>query len=232
MSQPPKSKEDKRIAALNSYKILDTLAETSYDDLTFVASQICDTPISLVSLVDKDRQWFKSRVGLEASETPRNIAFCTHAIEGNDVFIVEDASRDARFKANPLVNGDPNIRFYAGAPLVTKEGFGLGTLCVIDRVPRILTEKKIRALEALSRQVVALLEFRKVAAELEQALNEVKMLNDMLPMCAWCRKVRNDEGFWTKVEDYLKDKSGVTTSHGICPECVKIEKEKIRKINF
>ena len=154
------SNEDERLAALHRYKVLDTLPEQGFDDLVLLASEICSTPIALISLVDADRQWFKSRIGIDASETSRSISFCGHVVAENSLLIVPDASQDERFADNPLVLGDPNIRFYAGAPLATPDQFVLGTLCVIDHQPRQLTDKQIRTLRSLSRQVVNQLELR------------------------------------------------------------------------
>lgn len=147
-------KEKARIAALHSHNILDTEGEDEYDRIVKVASYICGTPISLISLVDTDRQWFKSRVGLSINETSRDMSFCTHAIKEEGIMEINDASEDERFKDNPMVKGEPNIRFYAGTPLVTSDGYKLGTLCVIDRVPRTLTVEQKECLENLSRQVM------------------------------------------------------------------------------
>ena len=152
--------ESDSLVALDRYKILDTLPEQVYDDLTQLAADICETPIALISLVDKDRQWFKSRVGVDATETHRDISFCGHAVAESAILNVPDASLDPRFADNPLVAQDPNIRFYAGVPLITDDNFALGTLCVIDRQPRDLTEQQIRQLEALSRLVISQLELR------------------------------------------------------------------------
>jgi PAS domain S-box-containing protein len=153
--------EPERLEALHQYAVLDTPPEHAFDDLALLASQICETPISLVSLVDRDRQWFKSRVNFETTETPREVAFCAHAVTGKDLFVVPDATADRRFSDNPLVTGAEGIRFYAGAPLVTPEGHSIGTLCVMDREPRRLTLRQSAALRALSRQVVDQLELRR-----------------------------------------------------------------------
>lgn len=152
--------EATRLARLMSFNILDTPAEAEFDDLTRLASQICDTPIALISLIDAGRQWFKSRVGLDATETPRDIAFCSHAILSSDVMEVCNAEADGRFADNPLVSGDPHIRFYAGMPLIAADGHHMGTLCVIDRVPRTLNAMQLDALRILGRQVVRQMELR------------------------------------------------------------------------
>jgi diguanylate cyclase (GGDEF)-like protein/PAS domain S-box-containing protein len=163
------SNELQRLAALQGYDVLDTPAEAEFDDLTLLASIICGTPIALVSLVDQHRQWFKSSVGLAATETPRSISFCGHAInQPENILEVSNALDDVRFADNPLVLEDPNIRFYAGAPLVTTDGYALGTLCVIDTVPRQLTEKQREALMALGRQVTRLIE-KRLMSQLIQA---------------------------------------------------------------
>ena len=157
-------RERRRIAALQAFKILDTPPEDAFDELTRLAASIAGTPIALISLVDSSRQWFKSKVGLAVSETPRDVAFCAHAIEEPTLFVIPDASKDGRFAKNPLVTGDPNIRFYAGAPLITTEGHALGTICVIDYIPREFTPEQQEALQELGSLAMAHIELRQRTA--------------------------------------------------------------------
>lgn len=160
MSQKPPN-EAERLAALQAYEILDTEPEKSFDDLTALASHACEAPIALISLVDSNRQWFKSKVGLDINETERDISFCTHAIQQPQLFVVEDTVKDKRFAQSPLVAGEHKIRFYAAAPVFTSDGkHALGTICVLDRVPRELSSSQEEALLALGRQVQAQLELR------------------------------------------------------------------------
>lgn len=175
-----------RLKALHQYKILDTDPEQAFDDLTLLASQVCGTPIALISLVDEDRQWFKSRVGIDVPETSRSVSFCAHAIQQRGIFTVPDALNDARFRDNPFVRGDPHIRFYAGAPLITSDGHALGTICVIDRLPRTLTSGQTDALEALRRQTLAQLELRRNLADLRLAIDGIEKLGALVPYCAAC----------------------------------------------
>jgi GAF domain-containing protein len=172
MHVPLPKNEAARRAALASYAILDTDPEPSFDDLNHLASFICKTPIALITLVDEHRQWFKSRVGLSTEQTSRDIAFCSHAILQDDIFVVPDALEDERFRENPLVAGEPHIRFYAGVPLVNDDGYALGTLCVIDQIPRELSATEKEALKALSRLVLGQMELRRNLELLKRALND------------------------------------------------------------
>ena len=200
--------EKARLQALRRYKILDTDPENAFDDLTILASHICQTPVALISLIDSDRQWFKSKHGISVSETPREVSFCAVAIQQTDLFVVPDASKDPRFSSNPFVVSDPKIRFYAGAPFTSSDGHPLGTLCVVDVVPRALTPNQEAALLSLSRQVQAQFELRRNLIELRSALDErdhaeaerdhtiielqrsldhVKRLSGLLPACSVCK---------------------------------------------
>ena len=171
IKSPPIPDEAGRLAALQSYGVLDTPAEKDFDDLVDLAAHLCGTPIALVSLVDKDRQWFKAAYGLSATETPRDISFCGHTILKSEMLVVPDATRDERFADNPLVMGELGVRFYAGAPLMSPEGQALGALCVMDRQPRELTKVQKHALSVLSHHVMAQLELRRHARELSR-INE------------------------------------------------------------
>jgi signal transduction histidine kinase len=161
--------ERDRLAALHAYGVLDTPAESDFDDIAVLAAQLCRTPIAAVTLVDQDRQWFKARIGLEVGETAREDSFCARAMHGDEVMQVPDARLDPRFANNPLVTGEPGIVFYAGAPLVTSSGQILGSLCVIDHEPRILTPAECQGLRTLARHVIAQLELRQYARGLDAA---------------------------------------------------------------
>ena len=179
------TEENKRVRELKNYNILDTISEVDYDGITLMASLICDVPISLISFIDKDRQWFKSHRGLTINETIREYSFCSHALAfPEDIMIVPDLTKDARFQNNPFVKGDPKIIFYAGVPLVNKNGYGLGTVCVIDSKPRELTKDQLAGLVALAAQVINLLEMRRTNVELEKVTIELEKRNTELEQFA------------------------------------------------
>ncbi|MFD1143535.1 GAF domain-containing protein [Larkinella insperata] len=174
-SAPFPSDESARLQALESYNLLDSLPETVYEDITRLASEICRTPISLVSLVDKERQWFKAKQGLNVDQTPREQSFCAHAIlDPNEIFIVPDARQDERFQDNPLTTGEPHVVFYAGVPLVNPEGYPLGSLCVIDKRPRTLTDNQLASLKALAKWVATEFELKKTKEELQKSHNSLQ----------------------------------------------------------
>jgi GAF domain-containing protein len=205
--------ERKRQSALEVLKVLSDAQQSEYDDITKLVSLICGVPISAVSLLDNDRQWFKSKVGLGVSETPRDWAFCDYAIRDTVPFVVTDASKDERFIDNPLVTGEPHIRFYAGAPIIVS-GQPLGTLCVIDNVPRTLSDNQLNALETLRNSVARLIENARAVEVLTQ-------LQEIVPLCAWCNdSVRLEnaaDSEWITLTRYIHEKGNV--SHGICEDC-------------
>jgi anti-sigma regulatory factor (Ser/Thr protein kinase) len=179
--------EKARLAALHQMKVLDTEAEPAFDDLALLASHICQTPMAAITFIDTDRQWFKARIGVALTETPRSVAFCARAINHDGIFVVRDAQKNAEFRDNPQVTGDPHIRFYAGAPLLSREGHAVGALCVIDSRPRTLTRDQLSALDALRRQVEAQLELRRRIAELKASHEDVQKLTAMMPLCSTCQ---------------------------------------------
>ncbi len=233
--------EPARLAALRATEILDTPPEQEFDDTARLAAHICGTPIALVTLVDEHRQWFKSHVGIPLTETPRDVSFCAHALlNPHEPLVVPDTTADARFADNQFVVAAPHVRFYAGMPLLNGEGHALGTLCVVDQTRHDLTPMQLDALRALARHVQALLEIRQQArrlqaeiaerkrvevererliTELQTALAEVKTLSGLLPICGWCKKIRDDRGYWDSVEGYLRKHAAVQFTHGICPDC-------------
>ena len=173
-------KEIQRLKILWEYDVLDTVPEEVFDDLTELAARICEAPIALISLIDEKRQWFKSKFGLSTQETSRDVSFCAHAIQSEGLFIIPDATKDKRFAHNPLVTSDPKIRFYAGAPLITPDGHALGTLCVIDKVPRKLRPEQQQALRVLARHVMSQLELRRRARDLALAHQTKEETDDEL----------------------------------------------------
>ena len=212
--------EQERLKALSEYRILGTRPEQSYDDITHMASLVCETPIALLSLVDSDRQWFKSKVGIDAEETPRDWSFCAHAIHTDQPLIVTDALQDERFVDNPLVCGDPKIRFYAGFPLNNDAEHRIGTLCVIDRKPNKLSGNQLQIMQALSRQVVAFLDLRKRSINLLDSFCLESTPSGIISTCSYCRKAKDEKGDWVHLDQYLSRRSTLSFSHGICDNCI------------
>jgi GAF domain-containing protein len=199
MTAPIPKNEKKRLEVLWQYDVLDSVPEVVFDDLTELAASICESPIALITLVDEQRQWFKSRHGITIAETSRDVSFCAHAILHEGLFIVPDASKDERFAMNPLVTADPKIRFYAGAPLVTPDGHALGTLCVIDGIPHTLREDQKRALTILSRHVMTQLELRHRSRELARVRKEHEQMR---------RALDNFRAELARVQDILVEPKG------------------------
>lgn len=363
----PPNNEFQRLEKIREYRILDTEPEKRFDDLTYLASFICQTPVAMINLIDSDRQWTKSIVGASAPIVPRDISFCAYVISTDSMIIVEDATRDPRFSDNPLVTEEPKVRFYAGVPVHSVDGFALGTLCVLDRQPRKLSDQQLEALKSLARQVQDQMELRRnlflldiklsekerffdvlrqneelfekilessrdgflveenervlymntayarlfgrekasdmtglhlselaasedlerlldygkrrargefaptlyefkiqhstkglipvegavsdfrindshyiitsvrditdrkkaeadrenLILELREALARVKTLSGLLPICASCKKIRDDSGFWNRIEEYIEAHSQAQMTHGICPDCAR-----------
>ena len=224
------AQETERLEALKQYNILDTPSEQAFDDITSLAAFICDVPIALITFVDAERQWFKSKVGLNVDQTPRDVSFCSQCILSQEMMLVKDTFLDERFKDNPLVKLDPYIRFYAGVPLFTPNDQPLGTLCVIDRKPRGLSKSQKKALKALARQVMMQLELRRVSFQLATALDKIKIMEGLIPICSYCKGIRNDQGYWSTVEKFIEQHSDVEFTHGICNECMKVHFPEVAEV--
>lgn len=227
-----------RLQALYRYAILDTPAENEFDEYTQLAAFICDVPYSLISLVEVKRQWFKSSHGIADRESPIEHSICRHAIEQERILVIPDTTLDERTRHNPVVTGNPLYRFYAGAVLKSREGQPLGTLCVLDKKPRALSDGQIRALEILARKVMANLELRLALTSLastDSALQtvraELRTLERLLPICSSCKKIRSEDDQWQPVETYLRSRTGANLTHGYCPTCAAAYLDDLRKLS-
>jgi hypothetical protein len=184
-STTPPLDEKQRLEALKSYSILDTLPEKQYDDITKLASQICDTSISQITLVDENRQWYKSNYGVDVKEVEREKGFCTHTVQNKgDILMIPDLRKDDRFMNNPFVIGEPHATFYAGVPLTNPDGYNIGAICVIDTVPKILSDSQVESLISLSNIVMHLLELHKTEHTLGAYSRELQVRNDELKQFA------------------------------------------------
>ena len=220
-SVPLHPREPERLEALRRYRILDTAPERAFDDLTYLASFFCKTPMALVSFIDRNRQWFKSRVGFSHAQTSRGLSFCTHTILQPTVMVIPDTAADSRFRNNALVTHDPAVRFYAGAPIFSMDGLPLGALCVMDREPRTLTVGQEESLRAMSRLAGALLETRRSVGDLAVATETMNLLSQMLPVCSSCRRLQNEQGDWVSLERFVRDHAHAAGGHGTCPDCAR-----------
>jgi len=222
MIEPPTpADEQQRLEALEAWRILDSGSDEAFDDLVEIATTVFDMPVGLVSLVGEDRQWFKARKGVDVEESPREYSVCAHAItEPGRPFVAPDLREDERFRGNPLLEA-AGLRSYAGVPLVDRDGLPLGSICVMDTRPLGDTEEmdeKLDVLRRLSRQAIRLIEQRAVTRQLADALENVEKLEALVPVCAWCNSIRDDQDYWRSVEDFLKSR-GLDLTHGICPDC-------------
>lgn len=207
-----------RLEVLSRYQ-LSRESEEDFENMVALATLLCKAQTGLVSILEEDHQWFKARRNMAAPGTSRDVAFCAHTIQTNDIMVVPDAQKDPRFQDNPLVTGEPFIRFYAGVPIKSKEGPPLGTLCVIDNYPRSLTDEQQRALYHLAKLTSVLFEQRRQYVELCDAVKHIKTLEGLLPICSYCKMIRKDDNSWTPIESFLAENSEASLTHGICESC-------------
>ena len=214
----PFSEED-RLKSLEKYFLDDTSSDVALNKIVKIASVICGTQIAAVSILERDRQWFKAKVGTEISETPREYALCNYTIKGVVPVVVEDTSEDDRFKEHPLVINDPKVRFYAASPIITLEGDILGTVCAVDFTPKSLSTDKIEMLEDLADLARHTIEAHRKAQLLIQLNQNVATLGSLLPVCYKCKSVKTGRGKWELLETFLNREFGTQLSHGICKKC-------------
>jgi GAF domain-containing protein len=222
--------EPRRLAALKEYHVLDAAAEKSYEGITELAAFICNVPLSLICLKSDPLQVFKSKAVLGKNGAASCKSFCSQTISSTVPLIVHDARKDKRFANCKLVTRPPGIRFYAGFPLLDSKGAAIGTLCVMDQRLRRLTTTQRRVMQALARKVVVLIELRRVSAHLANALEQVKTLRGLIPICAWCKRIRDDDGYWNQVEAYFHAHADADFTHSICPNCLKKERTRLSRL--
>lgn len=227
MTDANTSREKERLAALQSYEILDTPPDGAFDRVTALAARYFDVPVALVSLVDEDRIWFKSRHGLEAEEIPRSPGLCASVILSDGAYVVKNAMEDPRTLANPLVAGEMGVRFYAAAPLITHDGYRLGTMNIIDFSPREFDAEGQETLKEFAGLVMDQMEVRLSARQAIASLSHIfqeterpRDLEKLITVCAWSRKIKVD-GAWVSFEEFLTERLGVSITHGIDPDTAK-----------
>ena len=217
---PKPVNEAARLRSLSEYRILGTKPEQAFDNITMMASEVCQAPIALISIIDEKRQWFKSRVGLDAPQTNRDISFCAHTILDSKPMVIEDALFDEKFKDNPLVQKEPHIRLYAGFPLKTDINHRIGTLCVIDRIPKSLTNTQYKVMQGLADQATMLLELRRRSLSLLDEFCKMHDRGGLITTCSYCKSIRDNQGEWQSFEHFLMRHSTLNFSHGICDQCM------------
>jgi GAF domain-containing protein len=216
-------REAERRAALEAYDIVDAPVEEAWDDLVRMAARICGRPMAALSVMDAAGQGFSAEVGMEREPDPPTDAACAVTLHGSDPLVVPDLSRDPRFRDNAQVRSEGGVRFYAGFPVVTPDGDTMGTLCVMDREPGALTPSQLAAMESLSRVAARELELRRTSRELADALRRAAVLEEVVPLCSTCRRVREDDEYREALGMYIARNTGSLMSHGICPECAERE---------
>jgi GAF domain-containing protein len=215
-SQPPETRQ-----------LFTALPPLAFDDVLLLALEICDVDVAVISLIEGDRCWFRSRTGSIDATHAQRISKLDWCPPGTDLLVVSNAFEDARFAQHPLVKGEPSIHFYAAVPLETMEGYACGMLSVVDPSPHLLSDRRQAALKALARHVSSQLELRRQFAErdrlledLNEALRKIQILAGLLPICSSCKKIRDDKGYWDDVDHYIQSHSEATFTHGVCPKCL------------
>ena len=213
----------RRLTTLHRYQILDSVSERTFDDIVKLASHFFEVPIAAILHVENDQHLLKTAVGVRGAESflLNTNKFCVETMAEPDVLVVEDTICDERFAHNPLVTSGPQVRFYAGAPLAMPDGLGLGALCVMDTKPRRVGRREKEMLQSLARMVMTTMDLHRVSEALASEVLKVKNLSGLLPICSGCKNIRNDGGYWQRVESYVSENSSAEFTHGLCPGCAK-----------
>ncbi len=211
----------RRLTTLHRYQILDSVSDRTFDDIVKLAAHIFEAPIAAILQVDDGRHQLKSSVGVRGAElfSMNTQTFCQETMHEHEVLVIEDVAMDERFVQNPLVTSGPQVRFYAGAPLAKPDGLGLGSLCVMDTRPRRVDRREKEMLQSLARMVMTTMELNRVSDALASEVVKVKNLAGLLPICSGCKNIRNDGGYWQRVESFVQENSSAEFTHGMCPKC-------------